>query len=252
MQNTWLLQRLSAPRSVEPSSTVKPHHVFGGANIGLGPEAWTFLDTMCTLEYMGAAEFEWGGLPKTLSHMWDAGQNHKSLTSFAFNLAPHERALSWNRKFRRGKEAFPAARTVTVFGICYTHDLDEVKSRVSSFCKEDVKDRSRCPQFKREPLIHNSFDLDMLPKKEENYPSRPTQGWIDIDNDFMFFSNAKMWTDFCSCFGITPCAVPEIIPSDYTKLSKPDLAKLAVSLGVFQTKTEASKIRKPELLSLLS
>lgn len=221
--------------------------------MGLSPKAWEILDTVCTVEYMGAAEFEHGKLPAILARLWEAGQLRNNLTSFAFNVAPHERVLSWDRTWRGNKKSFPAAQTVTVFGICYASQLEDVKVRTHSFLQEFVPTPgSTCPQFKRPAIINSSFDLDMFPNKEDKYPRSPTTGWIDLDNDFMFFSSAKMWTDFCSLLGVTPCEVPEIIPADYAKLPKPELTKLAVSLGVFRTKTAAGKLPKAELLSLLS
>lgn len=63
---TRLMQRLKDPPCNTKPDTVKPHHVFGGAGLGLTQQMWDVLDPLFELEYMGAAEYEFGILPRAL------------------------------------------------------------------------------------------------------------------------------------------------------------------------------------------
>ena len=68
----------------------------------------------------------------------------------------------------------------------------------------------------------------------------------------MFFSDETMWCSFCEMFGAKPCDVPEMATvTDYTKMKKPELVAVAMSLGMFHTKTAARKTGKDELMFLL-
>jgi len=63
---TKLLQRLKDPPGSTKPGTVKPHHVFGGAGLGLTQQMWDVLDPLFEVDYMGAAEYEFGVLPSAL------------------------------------------------------------------------------------------------------------------------------------------------------------------------------------------
>jgi len=65
-----LWQRLEAPLPNANEPGTKPHHVFGGAMLGLKPEGWAAIDPLFTVAYMGAAEYEFGELPKTLQRVY--------------------------------------------------------------------------------------------------------------------------------------------------------------------------------------
>ncbi|MDO8604190.1 MAG: hypothetical protein Q7K40_02200 [bacterium] len=54
------------------------------------------------------------------------------------------------------------------------------------------------------------------------WQSRIPQGWLELDNGFMFFVNEDMWREFCKLFGVVVPGVTEINPvhPDYTLVNK--------------------------------
>jgi hypothetical protein len=69
----------------------------------------------------------------------------------------------------------------------------------------------------------------------------------------MFFSDRAMWEGFCGLFGVALCDVPELPAApDLSGLRKPALCEMAVNLGVFRTKREASLLTKAALLERLA
>lgn len=241
MRETYLTQRLRTPRPRgQHGPMAKAHRVFGGGMLGLAGKAWDVLDEVCTLDYMGAAEYEFGVLPRTLSAILEEG--HKgNLATFAFVLGPHERKLSWERQYKsRDGKPFPPVGPVRLYGIAHKSVLNLVEERVRTLAKDD-------PNIKRGSQLTNSLD-PISPFVRED----PVVGWIELDNGFLFFSDEVMWRSFCKMFGAEPCDVPKMPEvTDYTKMKKPELAAFAFRLGIFHTKTAAKKTPKPELLKLL-
>jgi len=72
LNRTWLLQRLKKSRYNPDSKSplAKAHRVFGGGMLGLNEKQWDLLDPIFEIDYMGAAEFEFGTIPKCLKDMW--------------------------------------------------------------------------------------------------------------------------------------------------------------------------------------
>ena len=242
LQSTHLVQRLLPPTKgrLGGPGGIAPHRVFGGAMLGLSEKAWDVLDAVCTVDYMGAAEYEFGKLPTTLNAIVDLTKTGV-LRSFAFTLAPHERKLSWDRTWHGTKRPLPPAQTVTLFGFCKESDLPEVQDRIRALANEDKS-------FYVKGSTNLVSSLDLTSREADRTPC----GWIELDNLFMFFSDRNMWEGFCQIFGVNPCSVPEIPILDYTKLGKPALCAVALSLGVVRTKTEATKLSKGDLLKRLS
>lgn len=249
-RSTFLLHRLRGPRSYNLAGTeVQAHHVFGNAALGLSKDAWKILDQYCTLDYMGAAEYEaWGGqapIARGLSDFWKLGEE-KKLKTFAFVLGPHERPLNYartlNNAHRKKKPVFPPAKFVTLFGICPEDTLDLAFERTRELIVEPRKHHIKSGNRLTEAL-------DPISEYERE---DPFQGWFELTNWFMFFSDQKMWEGFCELLGAEKCAippVPEVV--DYTQMDKGQLADAAFRLGMTGTITAARKLKKPELLSLL-
>jgi len=244
VRDTYLVQRLLPPNKLRlgPNS-IAPHRVFGGAMLGLSEKAWDVLDEVCTVDYMGAAEYEFGTLPKSFGGLLDSAKAGE-LRAFAFTLTPGERKLSWDRGWHGTKGPLPPAQTVCIYGFGRESDLEEIQKRIRSLTSEEkgiyVKSGTR---------LVESLDLDLLSKKRLG---DPTVGWFELNNLFMFFSDRKMWEDFCTLFGVETCEVPEIpVAPDYSKLGKKELCSVALNLGVCRTKTEANKFSKKDLLAKL-
>lgn len=241
LQDSYLLQRLDAPLPHRLNG-IPAHRVFGGGMLGLSKQAWDILDPICTVAYMGASEYEWGALPKAL-HTVGEYANEDKLTTFSFVLSPGERTLNCFRRWNwsRKKGPFPPAQYVTVFGLCHRDRVEEVRQRVEDLCRNSDKHHCKCR--------HN---IDSALDPLEDHHDR-TKGWVDLDNHFLFFCDETMWRGFCTIFGAEPCEVPkmpEVV--DYSTMKKPELISLAVSLGITRNKTNAGKMSKAQLVSVLT
>jgi len=251
LRDTYLVQRMRGPRSYNLSAfpgEVKPHHVFGGAQLGLSKEAWKIIDQFCTLDYMGAAEYEaWGGPSPVATGFSDMAKaaGEKALRTFAFVLGPHERELNSERQWhwqRAKKQGFPPAKFVIIYGLCHESLVEAAQERIRVLAKDPNKF-----YVKQGTLLSQNLD----PISEYTLKD-PVMGWFELSNGFLFFSDRKMWEGFCDLFEVEKCASPEIPPTvDYTKMGKKDLVATALRLGMFVNKTAANEIKKPDLVKRL-
>lgn len=158
MRRSYLVQRLNAPRSMD-----NPFSFGGGMrNGGLSDEAMDLLRGIFSFDYMGAAEFEFGAVPKALNNIVSQAD---SLRAFEVKT--------------------PSG---VVLAVAPQQWETEVGKRIRSWAtgKEDGKESTRL-----------SRALD--PQGEHD--SR-TQGWLELDNGFAFFVNREMWAKFCALFGV--------------------------------------------------
>jgi hypothetical protein len=246
LHDTYLVQRMRRPRSYNVTDGVKPHHVFGGSALGLSKEAWEILDSFCTLDYMGAAEYEaWGGpgpVPQAFNRLAEWASGGK-LETFAFVIGPHQRALNWHRGYAKKNEVLPPAKFVTIFGIVHEELFDEAQERIRTLAKDE---RS----FNVKQGTRLTASLDPLSEYEVK---DPVCGWLELNNTFLFFSDRKMWESCCEFFELQKCEVPQApVLFDFSKMKKPELVDAAMSMGMFAFKADAKRIKAPELRKLLT
>jgi hypothetical protein len=211
--------------------------------LGLSEGAWDVLDELCTLDYMGAAEYEFGTLPRKLSDLLDLAKAD-SLRSFAFALSPGERKLSYERQshYFKSRKPLPPAQTVCVYGFGRDTDLEAIQERIRILAWDREAFHVKCGT-----RLADSLDRDLFTPDQD-----PVMGWIELDNLFMFFSNQSMWEGFCALFNVPLCPIPEVpIVPDYSRMAKKELCLVAVNLGVVRTKSEANKLSKNDLLAKL-
>lgn len=247
-----LFQRLLAPRPNAASEGVKPHHVFGGAALELSPKAWSILDSLCTVDYMGATEYEFGTLPRFLG-AW-AGATPE-LCGFAFRLDPGDYEAHWMRRAPRndGRPPLPPLRTRAVYGILRAADADQRPHQI-----RHAERLFRAVAKGEEPVKGGGrFTAALDPERTRNppYPLRDDgpRGWIALDLDAMFFVDVAMWRGFATLFGVDVSAVEipvEPVP-DYATWRKPALAAAAVAEGIFGSKTAAMALSRENLIRCL-
>jgi len=75
---TYLVQRLKKPPA--SSFQARASEVFGGGMMQMSGDAWRVLQQVCDLDYMGAAEYEFGAFPQAMQDML---RRKYSLWSFA-------------------------------------------------------------------------------------------------------------------------------------------------------------------------
>jgi hypothetical protein len=176
MNSSWLVQRLRPPRS-HPSV-----FSFGGGlrNGGLSDEAMDLLRGVFDFDYMGAAEFEFGAVPKALKEIAvtaEAGD----LKDDAFEIDLKDVEKSWR------KDAVHPTGLVTIFVLCPSLDVAEVEERIRGWAAGQGQLR----------------ELTMLPQRLRGDDYANAVGWLELDNGFFFFTDEDMWTKTCELFGVS-------------------------------------------------
>ena len=102
MKNTFLVQRLN--KKPKSEFHAKMSQVFGGGMIMMNQEGWKAIQSVCDLHYMGAAEYEFGTIPKCLESL---AKDHEKLTTFPLLIKREIIKPNWNHEnaHRRARQA---------------------------------------------------------------------------------------------------------------------------------------------------
>lgn len=149
LNSTYLVQRLNAPHVGYDN----PFSFGGGlSNGGLSENAMELLRPIFSFDYMGSAEFEFGAIPKFFQKV---AKNIKVYST-------HEIVIN----------------KMPVYIICETAKNELINERINELAINKImcKERTSFPQ---------ALGLDKYTKKE----NCRTFGWIELNNDFMFFVN---------------------------------------------------------------
>ena len=162
MRSSWLVQRLEPPASFGQLGD-NPFSFGGGRkNGGLSDEAMRLIRNVWSFDYMGAAEFEFGAVPKALSRIAQSD-----------SLAAYEFVIDGT----------------SVYVLCPGEWGDEVRDRIEGWAAGN-NDRLKEGTRLRDALRPDS------PYRTE------ICGWLELDNGFMFFTDRTMWEGACSLFGV--------------------------------------------------
>jgi hypothetical protein len=172
MKRSWLIQRMQ-----KPTGKVNPFS-FGGGGSGFHPDVSDQLKDVCSWDYMGAAEYEFGSTAKAFNRMILA---KKKLKAGLFKVPYKYDRRAWGSDPAKQFEG-----DGKVFYICPKKAIKEIQTRIAKWAIDyeygDTRD-----QVKLDEALAN-----------DTGPYRPSCcGWFDIDNDFMFFTDEKMWREFC-------------------------------------------------------
>lgn len=180
MRRSWLVQRLNPPRGHD-----NPFSFGGGLrNGGLSANAMDLLRGVWSFDYMGAAEFEFGAVPEALSKIAETKSRHLGTHSLTLRV-PDDVAGPW---MGEEGEVAPHERTVFVLGRKDWHA--EIERRIRGWAARDDD-----PDFhtKESPHLHSALR-----------PGRYTpdvQGWLELNNGFLFFIDEEMFLKAASLFG---------------------------------------------------
>ena len=183
MKRSYLVQRLRKPM---PAANV---FAFGGGlrNGGLSKEAMSLLQGIFSFDYMGAAEFEFGAVPKALQSL--ASVKPKRLTAGSFQIPLAKVAPNWH-----DRKATTPEGDAAVYFLCRSEQASEVEARARTWASEGYAARLKEPTHLDSTLRpHNEWDGE-------------TVGWLELDNGFFLFTDRQMWEQTCTLFGV---AVPE-------------------------------------------
>lgn len=187
MESSWLVQRLKKPRSFSVAGVeVDNPFSFGGGlrNGALSPEAMGLLREIFSFDYMGAAEFEWGAVPKALQVI---AKNTEDYHAFEFSWPLADVARHWKDESRKDPTG-----DATVYVICHRAWDEEVRGRIREWAGPVRGERVR---LKEPPMLasalrpHDEWDGDRC-------------GWLELDNGFFFFTDREKWESTARLFGI--------------------------------------------------
>jgi hypothetical protein len=181
MKSSYLIQRLLRPFKTENKFTELANAFsFGGGykNGGLSDEAMVLLKDIFRFDYMGAAEFEWGAVPKSLSFLFENAQKGDVV---AARIPVPYKYKAWDEKIeKRGISP--------VWYICHKDHELEVINRINNFAVgkgEHTKERVK---------LDSAMGGDQY--------SKDNIGWLEIDNHYMFFTDQEAFNKMIQLLGI--------------------------------------------------
>ena len=177
MKHSWLIQRLKKPLTKEGS--VNPFSFGGGLkNGGFQDGAMDILKKIMDFDYMGAAEFEFGAVPKAFEVMLD--NSKKYIT----------KEIEVDYSFEAWGSGDVKTGTSTVWVICKEEDLKEASERIRHYAKNTWAG----PKYDTKELVMLNSALGSEEEK--------VCGWVDIKNPYMFFSDKEMFNNVKKLMGI--------------------------------------------------
>jgi len=186
-KKTWLVQRLREPAQDGLGLGMKDNPFsFGGGlvNGGLSAEAMDLLRNIFAFDYMGAAEFEFGALPKALQRL----ATHEDLVASSLEVRLKDVSVD----FRAPKDAPTPSGWATIYTLCPESWQEEVEARIRLLATGG--ERLKAPTFLARCLRpYNEWDAE-------------TAGWLELDNGFFFFVDADMWRKTCELFDVETSA----------------------------------------------
>lgn len=184
MRRTWLVQRLNQPARSSSLLFGKDNPFsFGGGlrNGGLSTEAMTMLRDLFAFDYMGAAEFEFGAVPEALNGI---AKDHKKLVSREITIDLATLAPDWRNKTKH-------EGTGTVWLIARKDQADEAEARIRGWAADGY----------RSELKETTRLSECLSPSREDF--NRTDGWLELDNGFLFFTDRAMFEGTAALFGVT-------------------------------------------------
>lgn len=170
MEKSRLIQRLK-----EPVGYDNPF-VFGGGlkSGGIGKENMDILMQVFSFDYMGAAEFEFGAVPKAFDKVIENASDYVK-----GSLTAHWKTLQW-------KTGNHLEGDDEVYFLCHKDQVQEVKKRIGGWA---MGNNLSCHP-KEGVRLDSSFD------------DKYFHGWFELNNGFFFFTNKTMWENTCKLFEI--------------------------------------------------
>jgi len=181
MRDSWLVQRLHKPRRFGPFAG-NPFSFGGGLrNGGLSDEAMELLGGIFAFDYMGAAEFEFGAVPKTLQGL---ARDVTLLTAYTITVSLATVPPSW-----RAKNAPTPSGDATIYVLARRTEAAEVTKRITAWTRKEF------------PHLKESLRLTSALRPATEYDA-DTVGWLELSNGFAFFTDRSMWERTCDLFGV--------------------------------------------------
>lgn len=181
----WLIQRLTRPVGApegHPLHGKDNPFAFGGGlkNGGLPKDAMDLLRPIFGFDYMGAAEFEFGAIPKALQSMVGSIKDLAGL-SFDVDLG----AVVMDSFDQRDFEKPEKGQTKKVYLIGKVDHLEPAQKYIRSMVGRKPAELKGRSHFKEAVLDLKDPAKDVWRQN--------TQGWWDLNNCLMFFTDLTMF-----------------------------------------------------------
>ena len=150
----------------------------------MSKEAWAMLRPIFSFDYMGAAEFEFGAVPKALSAMVEhrAEMEPFELTIPRKQIEKRIRRVPYNSK----KPVPERTEDALVYVFCRRDHREAVSAVI-------LKDAAGELRLKEPSMLAEALD------PINDFDSR-TVGWLELDNGFFFSTDPTMFRNFCALF----------------------------------------------------
>jgi len=192
MEKTWLIQRLKAPWPQAVAEEPVPVKGILCGKKHISQQDGKALGTAFRLDYMGAAEFEYGTFPESLGAF-----AARSDCLVAFTVATYDFAKNHRRAYNVKKEELPPPpRKAKLYVICHCDDAVEVTLRVMTLAKESGNYGEKRSIILKEGTMLN-VALDPLEPYDNDY-----KGWYELNNGFFFFTCPDMFAAVCNLFDV--------------------------------------------------
>ena len=151
--------------------------------LGLTDEGWEVLNKIWSIQYMGAAEYEFSALPNALiamSEIAEKGNLGVFYMEIEISKVDHYRTLV--PSYRRDSKLKGEAAVVWIIG-----EKSKEKDYVEEIKKVAAHGES---EFKERPLFGQTLLYDYLNGDWSHW--QKVEGWVDISNNFMIFVDKDM------------------------------------------------------------
>lgn len=178
-QSPYLVQRLKQPSQTKIGGVrVDQVFAFGGGGSGLSDEAWEILKPCFEFDYMGAAEFEWGAFPKSLTKMLK-----KPLTTYEFEIKPDEYKGNQAREWYRKQPAFGPKQGGIIYVLCQKGHEQFSEDAIRCYANNELHTKE---------FVNLDEALDPAPGERPVW-NKPVVGWYELQNGFFFFTDRSMF-----------------------------------------------------------
>tara|TARA_Y100000593_G_scaffold62392_1_gene115574 strand:+ start:1577 stop:2110 length:534 start_codon:yes stop_codon:yes gene_type:complete len=143
------------------------------------------LTSIVELDYMGAAEYEWGALPKCLAKMWDADLDIQEALIHDDNDNRHIINIVYPKKSIKHWKDEPQ---VDIYIKEYLNDIKAIYNMTNSI-GEQVKEIAKND--------YGSFNKAINGKDDK------TIGWLSLDHNYAWFLDEKIALSFGKLVGVS-------------------------------------------------
>lgn len=190
MKRSWLVQRLVEPRRVANV------FAFGGGyrNGGLSDEAMNLLSPIFSFDYMGAAEYEFGDVPKAIQKIVQHREDD-ALSAVTMTIPLKDVPAPADAATLEGD--------ATIYVLTRDEWVDETCDRIYDWARgNDIVTYLDKRRTKRNPnVIRDETRLSSTLRPYGEWDGE-VQGWLELDNGFMFFTSEEMFTKVKKLFDV--------------------------------------------------